>query len=240
MAYDGVPGDREMELEEHLVELGKRLLVFFALLILLTLALFPFSAGIIKTLVSELLPKDIGIITLSPVEIVSTRIGLSMALAFALSSPIFIYEIFVFIRPGLFPSERKFFVNTVPSSAFLFIFGGAVAYKLFLKKLTLTLIAITHESATPVIVLSRFIKFVSFVVVSFGLVFQVPLIVYLLLKMELVEKSSLKENRKYAYALLFFAATVLSPEPTMASPIVITLIFIALFEASLYLFARGR
>jgi len=240
MVYDGVPGDREMELEEHLVELGKRLLMFFALLVLLTLALFPFSAEIIKTLVSEMLPKDINVITLSPVEIVSTRIGLSMALAFVVSSPIFIYEIFAFMRPGLFPSERRFFISTIPSSAFLFIFGGAVAYKLFLKKLTLTLIAITHESATPIIVLSRFIKFVSFVVVSFGVVFQVPLIVYLLLKMELVEKRSLKENRKYAYALLFFVATVLSPEPTMASPIVITLVFIALFEASLYLFARGR
>lgn len=234
---DGVPGDREMELEEHLIELGKRMLVFFAFFFAFVIIFFPFSDNVIEIVISKTIPQNVNVITLSPVEIVSTRIAVSMALAFAASSPVFIYEIFAFMRPGLFPSERKFFLSVVPTSAFLFITGAAFSYVLFLSKLVYLLIYITRETAIPVMVLSRFMHFVSFVLLSFGMIFQIPLVIYLLLKFELIEKQTLKENRKYAYAALFFIASILNPEPTMAAPLLITGTFIVLFEISLKLFA---
>lgn len=238
--YDGVPGDRDMEMEEHLIELARRFLVIFAIVAAVTFISYPISDRVIERLIADFVPTGINVITLHPVEIVFTRLKISVVISLLAGAPLIIYETFIFMRPGLFPSERRFFLSVVPVSFTLFILGAALSYRFLIPPLSSALIGYSTTTTTPLLVLSRLLDFISFMLVVVGAVFQVPLIIRLLIKMDLVEPSFLRDKRKYIYALMFFMVTLLNPDPTMATPFVITAGFIALYELSLYLFARSK
>jgi len=237
---DGVPGDIDMELEEHLIELAKRYLVVFAVVGAATLLSFPYTDEIIQRMISDFVPSGIKIITLHPVEIVFTRLKVAVAISLLAGAPLIIYETFAFMRPGLYPSERRFFLSVVPTSLILFLVGGLISYRFLIGPLSTALIGTSTATTTPLLVLTRLLDFITFMLTAVGAIFEVPLIIYLLVKMDLVEPAFLREKRKYAYALILFIATLFNPDPTMATPLVITAGFIALYELSLRLFARGR
>ncbi len=239
-SFDGVPGDKDMELEEHLVELAKRFLYVFAIIGAVTLISYPVSDRVIERLISDFVPPEINVITIHPVEIVFTRLKVSIVLSLLVGAPLIIYETFVFMRPGLYPSERRFYISVLPTSFILFTIGGAISYFFLIEPLSTTLIGRATQTTTPMLVLSRLLDFITFMLVAVGAIFQVPLIIYLLVKMDLVEPTFLKEKRRYIYALLFFIVSLFNPDPTFATPFVITAGFILLYELSLILFVRGK
>ena len=238
--YDGVPGDKGMEIEDHLVELGRRFLWVFAIVAVVTLAAYPISDDVISRMKSDFIPADIKVIALNPVEIVFTQIKIAITLALIVGAPLIVYETFAFMRPGLYPSERRFYVGVVPASIVLFMIGGAISYRFLIGPLSKALIGTATQTTTPLLVLSRFVDFVTFLLIAVGAIFQVPLIINLLIKMELVEPTFLREKRKIIYALMFGLVTILNPDPTLATPFVITAGFIILYEVSLWLFAREK
>ncbi len=238
--YDGVPGDRGMEIEEHLVELGKRFLWVFAIVAVVTLAAYPISDNVISRMKSDFIPADIKVIALNPVEIVFTQIKIAITLALIIGAPLIVYETFAFMRPGLYPSERRFYVGVVPTSLVLFMIGGAISYFFLIGPLSKALIGTATQTTTPLMVLSRFVDYVSFMLVTVGAVFQVPLIIKLLIKMELVEPTFLREKRRIIYVLMFGIIALIAPDVSMATPLVITAGFILLYEVSLWLFAREK
>ncbi|MFQ5800482.1 MAG: twin-arginine translocase subunit TatC [Candidatus Hydrothermarchaeales archaeon] len=238
--YDGVPGDRDLELEEHLVELARRFLFVFAIVFVVTLISYPVSDKVIERLIADFVPAGIDVISLHPVEIVFTRLKIAVTISLLAGAPLIIYETFKFMSPGLFPSERRFFLSVVPVSFTLFILGAALSYLFLIPPLSSALIGYSTTITTPLLVLSKLLDFITFMLVVVGAVFQVPLIIRLLIKMDLVEPSFLRDKRKYIYALMFFIVTLFNPDPTMATPFVITAAFIALYELSLYLFARRK
>lgn len=239
-SYSGVPGDSNMELEEHLTELAKKFLLVAAVIGVVTLMAYPFSDSVISLMKDRFVPPEIMVITLHPVEIVFTQIKIAMAIAFIAGAPLIIFEAFSFMRPGLYPSERKFFIGVVPISLILFLLGGSVSYLFLIGPLSKTLIGTATQTTTPLLVLSRLVDFITFLLIVVGVIFQVPLIINLLIKMELVEPSFLRRYRKYIYALMFFFVILFNPDPTLATPFVITAGFIGLYELSLWLFAREK
>jgi sec-independent protein translocase protein TatC len=229
-----------MELEEHLIELAKRFLLVFAIVSVVSIIAYPFTDTIIGVLKSRFVPPEINVITINPVEIIFTRLKIAVVISLLAGAPLIVYETFSFMRPGLYPSERKFFLSVVPSSLILFIAGAAISYYFLIAPLSAALIGTATETTTPLLILSSLIDFITFMLVAVGAVFQVPLIINLLIKMDLVKPSFLKEKRKIIYALIFFLVTLFNPDPTLATPFVITAGFIVLYELSLYLFARGK
>lgn len=237
---DGVPGDRDMEMEEHLIELAKRFLFVFAVVGVVTILAYPVSDEMIEMFIQDFVPEGIRIITLHPVEIVFTKLEVAVAISLLAGAPLIIYEAFAFMKPGLFPSERRFYLTVVPTSFILFVAGAAFSYRFLIPRLSTALIGTSTATTTPLLVLSRLMDFITFMLVVVGAVFQVPLVIHLLIKMDLVEPSFLRDNRKYIYLLLFFIVNLFNPDPSMATPFVITAGFILLYEVSLRLFARGR
>jgi sec-independent protein translocase protein TatC len=239
-SYDGVPGDTDMEMEEHLIELAKRFLLVFAIIGVVTLVSYPVTDNIIGVLKAKFVPEGINVITINPVEIVYTRLKIAVVISLLAGAPLIVYETFTFMRPGLYPSERRFFISVVPTSLVLFLIGSGISYFFLIAPLSATLIGTATETTTPMLILSRLIDFITFLLVAVGAVFQVPLIINLLIKMDLVDPAFLRDKRRYVYALLFFIVTLFNPDPTLATPFVITAAFIALYELSLYLFAREK
>ncbi len=239
-SFDGVPGDSNLELEEHLTELARRFLLVVVVIGVVTIIAYPISDSLIRLLIDRFVPSGINVITLHPVEIVFTQIKIAMAISFIAGAPLIIYETFSFMRPGLYPSERKFFIGVVPLSLILFLLGAAVSYFFLIEPLSKTLIGTATATTTPLLVLSRLVDFITFLLIAVGAIFQVPLIINLLIRMELVEPSFLRRYRRYIYALMFFLVTLFNPDPTLATPFVITVGFIGLYELSLWLFAREK
>ncbi len=238
MGYDGVPGDRDMEIEEHLVELAKRFLKVFALVAAISVISYPFTDMAIKRLLNDFVPSGIRVITLQPVEIVFIRLKIAVVFAMLIGMPLIIHQTFMYMKPGLYPSERRFYLSVLPISFILFIIGAGISYLYLIAPLSTALIGTASSTTTPLLVLSRLVDFITFMLVVVGAIMQVPLIIHLLVKMDLVEAAFLREKRKYIYALIFFLVTVFNPDPTLATPFVITAGFVALYEISIRLFAR--
>tara|TARA_B100001964_G_C14261902_1_gene616126 strand:- start:10052 stop:10774 length:723 start_codon:yes stop_codon:yes gene_type:complete len=235
MANYELSEDKELSLEEHLTEFRNRLVVIIIALIIFTISIFIFSSEIIQTFRTNFIPSGIPLIVLNPLEYIYTRLIISFAGAAIICLPLIIYEFFKFMRPGLYPGERRLFIRVVPMSVLFFILGGLFSYFLLIPLTVGSLIGYAEEVADPMLVLSRFISFVAFMLLSIGLVFQLPLIISFLVKGKLISIEELKSKRKYAYPILFVGAMTLAPDPTPIMPFVIALTLIVVYEISLVL-----
>lgn len=242
MSDSQLPKDKELALEEHLTELRKRLIVVLLAVGIATIIIYPFSDTLIIILKNDLLHEDVRLIVLSPLDYILARIKLSAACAFILGIPLVIFETFQFARPGLFKSEERFVITVVPSSILLFLAGAALSY-FFLTPLTLWhLVSYMGDLVIPALVLSRFVSFITFMLLSFGMVFQIPLVVWLLLKSRIISIDDLKSKRKYVYAILIVGGIFLSPEPTPLTPLFVTSALVIMYEITVILagFYYGR
>lgn len=228
-----LPEDRELALEEHLTEFRNRLIVVLIAVGILSCIIFIFSGEIISFLKKNLLPGGIKLIVLNPLEYLYMRFVLGIVGAVIACMPLIVYEIFKFMKPGLYPTERKFFIKVVPMSMLLFILGAAFSYAALIPFSIKYLISYAEGVATPMLVLSRFISFLSFMLLGVGLIFQLPLVISFLVKAGLVKKSDLKEKRKYVYALLFLGAVAIAPDPTPVTPLVILVTLGIVYELSI-------
>lgn len=228
--------DRELSLEEHLTELRDRLILVLAVLAALSIAfMLYFSKDILEFFIKDLLPAGTNVIALNPMEYVYMRFLISLLCAAVVALPLIIYETFVFMKPGLFPNERRFFLRVVPSSAALFAAGGAISYYLLIPFSLKFLIGYAENVATPLISLEKFVSFVTFMLFVVGAMFQLPLVVSLMVRTGIVALSELKEMRKYAYPLLFIISLALAPDPTPVTPLLIAFVFILVYELSIIL-----
>jgi len=229
----GPPEDKELALEEHLTELRNRLAIVIVGVVIFSGIIFFFSADLIEVLKRELIPANTKLIVLNPIEYLYMRFFLSLVGGVIMCMPLIVYEFFKFMRPGLFPSERRFFIKVVPLSMLFFLMGGIFSYKVLIPFSVKYLLDYSSDAALPMLVLSRFLSFISFMLLSIGLIFQLPLVVSFMVKGDLIKKKDLKEKRKYVYALLFAAAIALSPDPTPVTPLVIAATLGFVYELSI-------
>ncbi|MDI6640023.1 MAG: twin-arginine translocase subunit TatC [Methanocellales archaeon] len=231
--YDMPPGDRELPLMVHLAELRSRLLTIFGAVTIIAAVVFPFSGKLLHIIWSDLIPPGAEMVVYGPWEIITIRIMLSLICAFVIGVPLFIYELLAFMKPGLFPSERRFLSIVVPFSLLLFIAGAAIGY--FLVVPTLFKFMIFHSSDVAIAQLSigRTFSVVMTTVAGFGLIFQLPLLMVFAVKMGLVKYKSLREKRWLVYGGLLAFAMLATPDPTMISQLIVATMLVLLFELSL-------
>lgn len=229
-----LPKDKELALEEHLSELRKRLIIVLLAIGIITIVVYPFSDTLIFTLKTDLLSEDVRLIVLGPVDYIVARVKMAALCALVVGIPLIIFETFQFMRPGLFPSEERFLLTVVPSSILLFVTGAALSYFALAPLALGHLVSYTGEVVTPALVLSRFVSFITFMLLSFGLIFQIPLVVWLLLKSNLIRVRDLKRKRKYVYAVLIVGGVLLSPEPTPLTPLFVTATLVIIYEISVF------
>jgi len=225
--------DREAPIEEHLAEASRRIVIIIIGMFITTLLVFPFSGDIIQFLKNYLLPPGTLVMVLNPMEFIYSRFQISLALGFAFLMPLILYEAFQFMRPGLMPSERRFFLRFFPLSFLFFALGAAFSYVVLTPISMKFLIGYAGETAEPMLVLGRFVSFVAFMLVLVGLIFQLPLIVSLLIKGGLIKREDLKRKRKLVYAGVLVLGIMFSPDPTPVTPFLISLTLVLVYEISI-------
>jgi len=235
MAYALPPDDREMSLGEHLRELRNRMVIVIGVTLALMAITFPFSGSLVDAVIAHVVPSYVKITTYAPLELFKTRITICFIVAVCVGFPLLVYEAFRFAAPGLYPAERRFLKVVFPFSLALFIAGASVAYLVTLPLFFGIVIGNGASVATPNLSLGETFGIVTNFMLGFGVVFQVPLVIMLAVRMRLVKRETLVKGRLGVYGLLFAFAMFISPDPTMFSQLIVLAILAALFEVGLFL-----
>ncbi|MBE0517393.1 MAG: twin-arginine translocase subunit TatC [Methanophagales archaeon] len=233
LSVEGPIGDEELPITEHLRELRKRLIVVLIPFGIVTLLIFPFSNRFLGYLLfHHLFPEEMALFVYSPMEWMSVRLLFSFIFALSVTIPLLVYEIFAFIRPGLYPSERKFFLMVVIPSLCCYGLGAVFAYLFVLPMIFGYLIAYSGDIARVALSAKRIFSIILYTAVGFGLIFQIPFIMTLAVKLKLVTHSWLRDKRLIIYGLIIGIAFFVIGDP-MGISMIMAVVSIALFELGL-------
>ncbi|MCM8800882.1 MAG: twin-arginine translocase subunit TatC [Candidatus Omnitrophica bacterium] len=218
--------DEPVPLLVHLSELRKRIIHSLIAIILCSIIMWPFMNKVLESLA-----RPLGkLVFISPFEAFWIRIKLSFFLGLILSLPFVLFQIWNFIQKGLLPREKRFILPLTISSLFLFYLGGLFAYFLILPVGMKFLLSYGSETLVPMISVSRYLSFLLCLVFSFGLIFELPLVVGFLTSFGILKSDGLKRNRKVAILGIFIAAAALTPGPDIFSQLLLAVPLLILYE----------
>ncbi|BAI63017.1 putative sec-independent translocase protein TatC [Methanocella paludicola SANAE] len=229
------PHDREMPLSEHLRELRDRVVIVLAVTLALMAVAFPFSSSLVDIVLGHVVPASATLTVYEPLELLKVRIIVSFLAAVTIGFPLLVYEAFRFAAPGLYQHEKRFVYAVFPFSLLLFVAGSALAYFVTMPLFFDLLFNYEGSLASPELSIGQTFTIVTNFMLGFGVVFQVPLIILLAIRMGLVKRKALVDSRLVVYGLLVGFAVFISPDPTMLSQLIVGVVLILLFELSLLL-----
>jgi sec-independent protein translocase protein TatC len=224
--------DEEMPVTAHIEELVRRLMVVMLASSVVMAAAFFFSEELLDTIWYNFVDTDPHVY--HPFAEILTRLKLSAVVGLALATPVLIYETFEFMKPGLYPNERSYFLSVVPVSLVLMFLGLAFAYFLALPLLFRYFIFYSEDIATAGLGLSETFNLILLVALSFGVVFQIPLLMSLAVKMEVASVRWFENKRIYVWGGMITVAALLagSLDPTGVAGLMVALTMITLFETT--------
>jgi sec-independent protein translocase protein TatC len=152
-----------------------------------------------------------------------------------LTSPFIMYQVWKFIAPALLPQEKKLVVPFVLSSTLLFLSGISFGYFVVLPPAFAFFVSFNNEYLHAMISFSDYLSLFVRFLLGFGLSFQLPVVIFFLAKLRIVNDKMLTKYRKYAILLMFIAAAVLTPSPDALSQILMAVPLIFLYEVSIFI-----
>lgn len=226
--------DKKKSILDHLEEL--RIVLIRSLLAIFsgTLLVYYFFLNKITALIIQpiqFLGKDLVIIGVA--EGIMTQFKISFFGGIIAACPVILWQVISFVLPALYTHEKRVFFSILFSATALFCGGIAFAY-FFVVDLVLQVLLIDFaQGLTPMLSIGRYISFFTGFLVSFGLVFQIPVITYFLTRLGLVTPVFLRDKRRYVLVLVFIIAAVLSPGPDVITQILLAVPMMVLYELSI-------
>ena len=231
--------DERMTLVEHLDELRTRI-IFCLVAIGIAFALCFWQDDLMLDLANSALPDDTQPITLSPTEPFFTTVTVAAYGALILTLPILLYQVYAFVLPAFSPHEKRTLMPFLIAIPFLFVGGVAFAYFVVLPVAIKFLLNFNEANFTIEVQAGKYYSFLGLTLLSMGLLFQIPIAILSLTRLEIVDPEWFARNRRYA---IFIIAVVSAAAPG-GDPISMLLIMVpllVLYEASVVLARRfGR
>jgi sec-independent protein translocase protein TatC len=226
--------DQELPVTEHIEELRQRLFRSVIAVFVGFLIAWPFKKQLLLWL-ERPLPKNLQgkLIFLSPPEAFFTALKVSFFAGILIALPYVLYQVWKFIEPGLYEHEKRFILPFLFFSVFFFFLGASFAYFVILPFGLRFLLGFMGDLLTPQITIGSYVSFVIQMILAFGFVFLLPVIVWLLSKLGIINYKMLEKNRKYAILIIFVVAAVLTP-PDVFSQIMMALPLLVLYEFSIW------
>ena len=239
--------DKELSLVQHLGELRTRLVVSAIALVITTALAFAFGTQLIRLL---LIPVDCTfiptytchqppttLVSFSPTENFTTYFRVALFAGIALAMPVILYEIYAYIDPALLPSERRFVRFMGLPVIFLFVLGMSFCYFVLLPNAIKFLINFGSEVIENQLRASDYLSFVTLFILGLGVVFEVPVIIYALVRIHVVSRDWLTKQRRYVFLLVFVIGAFITPTPDPFNQTLVAIPMYLLFELGLF-FAR--
>ncbi|MCL7451908.1 MAG: twin-arginine translocase subunit TatC [Anaerolineae bacterium] len=198
-----------MPLMEHLKELRSRLIWAFIALFVTTAFSFIFAKQVLEILIAPMgdtLPQ-----ALKPTEVLGNYMKVALICGVTLSMPVLVYQVGRFIAPGLTKQEKRYLFLLVPGATLCFVGGVAFAYFVMLPTAIPFLLGFLSDVVEQRWAIGEYLSFVTSLLFWLGIAFELPLFVYFLAKIGLVNAEMLSRNRKYALVGIAVLSAVITP-----------------------------
>jgi sec-independent protein translocase protein TatC len=226
----------------HLVELRSRLLraVGTMLVVFIALFIYPGASVIYDLLAAPMLaslPEGTRMIATGVITPFMVPVKVTMMAAFVVSLPVVLYQVWAFVAPGLYRHEQRLALPLIVSSSLLFLAGMAFCYFVVFKTVFSFIATFAPQSITPAPDIEAYLGFVMTMFLAFGITFEVPVAVILLVRMSIVTIKQLQQARGYVVVGAFIIAAVVTP-PDVVSQFLLAVPLCVLYEIGILL-ARG-
>ncbi|OGB22489.1 MAG: twin arginine-targeting protein translocase TatC [Burkholderiales bacterium RIFCSPLOWO2_02_FULL_57_36] len=221
----------------HLIELRSRLMKASLVVIVLFLGLMPWAGNIYDLLAYPMmvaLPEGSKMIATGVVTPFLIPVKVTMLVAFIIALPWVLYQMWAFVAPGLYAHEKKLVAPLVISSSTLFIAGIAFCYFLVFGVVFRFINNFAPKSISVAPDIDSYFGFVMTMFIAFGLTFEVPVVVVVLVRMGLVTVEKLKAIRPYVIVGAFVIAAIVTP-PDVVSQLLLAIPLCLLYEVGLFL-----
>ncbi len=189
----------------------------------------------------RLLYMQSGLIFIHPTEAFFAYIKLAFFTGVLLGAPFILYQVWRYIVPALYEHEKRYFRSSVAFGTLLFFAGVAFAFIIVMPLGIRFLIRIGGPQLQAIFTIGNYISFSMILLLTFGLVFELPIVIYVLVKLGVVSQATLRAKRKYILIGAFGMAALLTP-PDPFTQMVMAIPLLLLYELSIFLarFAERR
>ena len=234
--------DEKMPFTLHLEELKTRLThALIAIGICFVICYFV-KEKLFKVLTLPLvavLPDNSSMIFTSLPEAFFTYLKVSFFASIFLASPYILYQIWKFMSPGLYKSEKKYVVPFVTFSTMFFLGGSLFAYYVVFPFGFKFFIGFGNDVIRPMLSLREYLSFAMKLLIAFGVIFELPIFMFFLAKIGVVNSRILVKKRKYAILMVFVVAALFTP-PDIVTQGLMALPLMLLYEISIWVVKMGE
>lgn len=230
----------------HLVELRDRLLkaIVAVMVVFIVLFLYPGASAIYDVLAQPMLatlPPGTRMIATGVITPFMVPVKVTLLASFVVALPFVLYQAWAFVAPGLYQHEKRLALPLIVSSTVLFLSGMAFCYFVVFKTVFHFIATFAPQSITPAPDIEAYLNFIMTMFLAFGLTFEVPVAVVLLVKTGVASVAKLSAARGYVIVGAFVLAAVVTP-PDVVSQFLLAVPLCVLYELGLVAarFVKGR
>ena len=220
----------------HLIELRDRLLRCVLALLLVFICLFPWARDLYALLAQPMIasmPTGGHLIATEVTAPFFVPVKVTMMAAFVIALPYLLYQIWAFVAPGLYAHERKLVAPLIITSTVLFVCGMAFAYYLVFPVVFHFMVSVAPTGVAVMTDIGKYLDFVLTLFLAFGVTFEVPVAVVILVRMGLVSVAKLKEIRPYMIVGAFIVGAIFTP-PDVVSQVMLAVPLWILYELGIF------
>jgi sec-independent protein translocase protein TatC len=220
-----------MSLMEHLEELRKRLLRSIASLGIGSVIAYCFHNKLIDLLQKPLLDLGLMMTMTHPTDAINLDIKASMVFGAIFASPFILYQVWLFIAPGMYTNEKKYVAPFMGATITLFLAGAWFGYRYVMPGAIKVLVLGFGKSFNHMITIEDYTSFFLTVILGLGICFELPILIFFLALFGIVDARFLLRHFRYAVLAIFLVAAIICPDPSpvtmciFASPMLVLYFF---------------
>ncbi len=202
--------DSRMKFLEHIAELRKRLMISaLAVAVGFSASLF-FAVPLLKVLLKP--AGDLDLVFLAPMEPFLVKVKVAFFAGMALALPVILYEILAFAAPGMKKKEKRLVFPMIISMVILFAGGVAFGYRFIMPVSTAWLLAQAGEVMKASVSASSYVTYAGWFLLGFGVSFETPLFILLLVRLGVVSPQKLRSSWRYVLLIILLISAVITPD----------------------------
>ncbi|MFK2827192.1 twin-arginine translocase subunit TatC [Bacillus sp. B190/17] len=226
---------QDMTIYEHIGELRKRLIIVVVFLFLAMIAGLFMAEPVIHYLQHADEAKALTLNAFRVTDPLKIYFQTAFVIAFILTSPMILYQLWAFVSPGLYEKERKVTLSYIPLSVVLFLAGLSFSYLVLFPYIIHFMMKLSGDlNIEQVIGINEYFQFLFQITLPFGILFQLPVVTMFLTRLGIITPMFLAQVRRYAYFILLVIAGLITP-PDVISQLIVMVPLVILYEISIWI-----